>query len=221
MILTIPKTLKKEQKEESKKTAEGETVGEGVDVPVPPFTHVNNILRSLFLMSRCTSTTRKYKTLMDCMRRSLTFPTTSWAISEYKGVLQREGYDYEEFPDDIMEALLSHPIFTNGTKKLGKPNGFMLFGKIRVEFFSTSELLNPNLKVRLRLIRVIPDLYIFSHNPNVSLGIVHCLLYAGGTAFKDNYHKQMDMLAYTPMDFNYLGTLAKTFIIPATQNEFI
>ena len=31
----------------------------------------------------------------------------------------------------------------------------------------------------------------------------------------------MDMLAYTPVEFNCLETLAKTFIIPARQNQFI
>ena len=31
----------------------------------------------------------------------------------------------------------------------------------------------------------------------------------------------MDMLAYIPVEFNYLETLAKTFIIPARQNQFI
>ena len=31
----------------------------------------------------------------------------------------------------------------------------------------------------------------------------------------------MDMFAYTPVEFNYLETLAKTFIIPARQNWFI
>ena len=31
----------------------------------------------------------------------------------------------------------------------------------------------------------------------------------------------MDMLAYTLGEFNYLETLAKTFIIPARQNQFI
>ena len=31
----------------------------------------------------------------------------------------------------------------------------------------------------------------------------------------------MDMLAYTRVEFNYLATLAKTFIIPARQNQFI
>ena len=29
------------------------------------------------------------------------------------------------------------------------------------------------------------------------------------------------MLAHTPLEFNYLETLAKTFIFPATQNQFI
>ena len=31
----------------------------------------------------------------------------------------------------------------------------------------------------------------------------------------------MDMLAYTPVELNYLETLAKTFIIPTRQNQFI
>ena len=31
----------------------------------------------------------------------------------------------------------------------------------------------------------------------------------------------MDMLAYTPVEFNYLEPLAKTFIIPAEQNQSI
>ena len=31
----------------------------------------------------------------------------------------------------------------------------------------------------------------------------------------------MDMLAYNPVEFNYLETPAKTFIIPARQNHFI
>ena len=61
-----------------------------------------------------------------------------------------------------------------------------------------------------------------SDNPNVSLGIVVCSLYTRRIALKDGYHKKrMDMLAYFPLEFNYLETLAKTFIIPARQNQFI
>ena len=31
----------------------------------------------------------------------------------------------------------------------------------------------------------------------------------------------MDMIAYAPVEYNYLETLAKTFIIPLIQNQFI
>ena len=40
-------------------------------------------------------------------------------------------------------------------------------------------------------------------NPNVSLAIVECSLYTRRIAQKDDYHKKrMDMLAYTPVEFN-------------------
>ena len=61
-----------------------------------------------------------------------------------------------------------------------------------------------------------------SDNPNVSLGVVDCSLYTRRIVLKDDYHKKrMDMLAYTPVEFNYLETLAKIFIIPARQKQFI
>ena len=78
------------------------------------------------------------------------------------------------------------------------------------------------MKVRLRLIRTRPNFYMINDNPNVSLGIVDCSLYTRRIALKDECHKKrMDMFAYTPIEFNYLETLAKTFIIPARQNQFI
>ena len=40
-------------------------------------------------------------------------------------------------------------------------------------------------------------------------------------ALKDDYHaKRMDMLAQTPVEFNYLEYFGKTFIIHARQNQF-
>ena len=107
-------------------------------------------------------------------------------------------------------------------KLLSRPDGFMLYGKLGIDFFSTSELLYPNMKIRLRLIRARPNFYMISGNPNVSLGIVDCSLYTRCIALKDDYHKKrMDMLPYAPVEYNYLETLAKTFIIPARQNQFI
>ena len=105
---------------------------------------------------------------------------------------------------------------------ISKPDGFMLYGKLGYDFFSTSELLCPNMKIRLQQIRARTNFYMISDNPNVSLGIVACSLHNRRIALKDEYHKErMDMLPYTPMEFNYLETLANTFIIPARQNQFI
>ena len=107
-------------------------------------------------------------------------------------------------------------------KLLSRPDGFMLYGKLGIDFFSTSELLYPNTKIRLRLNRARPNFYMISGNSDVSLGIVDCSLYTRRIALKDDYHKKrMDMLAYAPVDYNYLETLAKTFIIPARKNQFI
>ena len=61
-----------------------------------------------------------------------------------------------------------------------------------------------------------------SHNPNVNLGNVDCSLYTRRIALKDDYHKKrIVMLAHAPVEEIFLETLAKTFVIPARQNQFI
>ena len=105
---------------------------------------------------------------------------------------------------------------------LSRPDGFMLYGKLGVDLFSTSELLYPNMKGRLKLIRARPNFYMIIDNPNLSHGIVDCSLYTRRIALKDDYHKKrIDMLAYNPVEFDYLETLAKTFLIPARHNQFL
>ena len=106
-------------------------------------------------------------------------------------------------------------------KLLSRPDGFMLYGKVGIDFFSTSELLYPNMEIRLRINRARPNFYMISDNPNISLGFVDCSLYTRCIALKDDYHKKrMDMLAYAPVEYKCLETLAKTFTIPARQNHF-
>ena len=130
--------------------------------------------------------------------------------------MQCKGYDYEELLDEILEAPLSEPFFTTRMKMLSRPDVFMLYGKLGVEFFSAFEFLYPIIKIRLQLIRAKPNLYMISDNYNVSLGFVDCSLYSRPIAHKDDYHKKrMDKLAYTPVDFNFLETAANTSIIPA------
>ena len=64
------------------------------------------------------------------------------------------------------------------------------------------------MKVRIRLIRARPNFYMISDNPNVSLGIVDCSLYNRRITLRDDYlKKRMDMLAYSPVEYNYLETL--------------
>ena len=59
---------------------------------------------------------------------------------------------------------------------LSRPDEFILHDKLGVDFFSTSELLCPNMKVRLRLSRALPNIYMISDNPNVSFDNVDCPL---------------------------------------------
>ena len=211
----VKKELKEETKAEEEETAEEE--------PVPLITHVNNTLHSFFSNVEVYINNQQiYKSNGLYAHKSYISNNFKGAISEYKGVLQCEGYDYEEIPDEILEPPLSEPFFTRRLKMLSRPDGFMLYGKLGIDFFSTSELLYPNMKVRLRLIRARPNFYMTSDNPNVSLGIVDCSLYTRRIALKDEYHKKrMEMVACTAVEFNYLETLAKTFLIPARQNHFI
>ena len=61
-----------------------------------------------------------------------------------------------------------------------------------------------------------------SDNPNVSLVIVDRSLYTRRIALKNDHHgKKWDIVLYTPVEFNYLETLATTFIIPVRQNQVI
>ena len=75
----------------------------------------------------------------------------------------------------------------------------MLYDKLGIDFLTTSELLYPNKKVRIRLIRARPIFYLISENPSVSLGIVECFLYTRRVMLKEDYHKKrMSQLAYAP-----------------------
>ena len=70
--------------------------------------------------------------------------------------------------------------------------------------------------------RARPHFYMISDSPIVSLRIDDCSIYTRRTVLKDDYHKKrIDTLAYTPVEFKYVETLAKTFIIPVRQNQFL
>ena len=126
------KEVKKEHIEEA--NAEEEETAEG-EAPVPLVTHVNNILHSIFSNVEVYINNQQiYKFNGLYAHKSYISNNFKGAISEYKGVLHCEGYDYEEFPDEIMEASLSEPFFTRRMKMLSRPDGFMLYGKLGLTF---------------------------------------------------------------------------------------
>ena len=101
-------------------------------------------------------------------------------------------------------------------------DGFMLYGKLGVDFLHTFELPFPNMRSRLQLIKPRPNFCMFTDNPNVRFGMVDCSLYASHFVLKGDYHlKKLDMLAYISVEFNFMETLAQSFIFPARQTQFI
>ena len=118
--------VKKERKGEAK--AEEEQTAEEDD-PVPFVTHVNNILHSIFSnVEVYTNNQQSYNSNGLYAHKSYIPNNFKGVIFEYKGVLHCEGYDYEEFPDEIMEAPLAKAFFTRRMKMVSRPDGFRLYG---------------------------------------------------------------------------------------------
>ena len=131
--------VKKEHKEEAK-AEEEETVEE--EAPVPLITQVNIILHSILSNVEVYISNQQIYNFNGSYAHKLYISNNfKGALSEYKRVLHCDGYDYEEFFDEIMEAPLSEPFFTKRLKMPSKPGGFMLYGNLGVDFFFTSELL--------------------------------------------------------------------------------
>ena len=61
----------------------------------------------------------------------------------------------------------------------------MLYGKLRIDFLSASELLYSKMKVGLQLFIAEPIFYVNSDNHNVSLGIFDCSIYTRGFTLND------------------------------------
>ena len=181
------KEKKKEHKDESVVFTEtGDDDSE--EEEVARVTYVNNILHSIFSNVEVYINNQQiYNSNGLYAHKSYISNNFKGAITEYKGVLHCEGHDYGQDPEAIANRLLD-PFFTRRKKLLSRPDGFMLYGKMGIDFFSTSELLYPNMKIRLRLIRARPNFYMISDNPNVSLGIVDFSLYTRRIALKDDYH---------------------------------
>ena len=141
---------------------------------VPHITHVNNILHSFFSNAELYLTNHQmYNSNGFYAHKSHITNNFKSTLTDFKGILHCEVYDWEEYPEKLLEG----SFFRRRMKLYSRPKGFMLYGKLGIDFLTTSELLYPNMKVRIRLIRARPNFYMITENPNVSLGIVDCCMY--------------------------------------------
>ena len=93
---------------------------------VPLATLVNNFLHSFFSnVEVYISNQQFYNSNGLYEHKSYISKKFKGAISEHKGVLHYEGYDYEEFLDEIMKAPLWNFFFNREKKMLSRPDGFM------------------------------------------------------------------------------------------------
>ena len=140
----------------------------------------------------------------------------SSAVSN-KGILACHGYSFEEYP----EAFHMYP-FTDKAKVLGSGITFSLYGRLAIDLFTCEKFLLPKTKVRIKLIRARTNFYMLSDNPNVSLKIVDCSLFTRRILVAEPNHQYLQWnLEREPAQYNYMETIARTFIIPSRQNQFI
>ena len=78
------------------------------DAPVSLVTHVNNKLHSVFSnVEVYINSEQSYNSNGLYAHKPYISNNFRGANSEYKGFLHCEAYDYEELPDELLEALLS------------------------------------------------------------------------------------------------------------------
>ena len=149
-----------EKKKEHKKDAFFTETGDDVvefkegDEGMPHITHVKNILHSIFSNAELYINNHQiYNSNRLYAHKSHISNNFKSTLPENKGVLHCEGYDYEEDP----ESLFDGPFFTRRMKLCSRPDDFMLYGKLGIDFFTTLELLYPNMEVQIRLFRARPN----------------------------------------------------------------
>ena len=123
--------------------------------------------------------------------------------------------------EDYPEAFDMYP-FTDRANALGSGITFSLYGRLAIDLFTCEKLLLPKTKVRIKLIRARPNFYMLSDNPNISLKIVDCSLFTRRILVAEPNHQYLQWnLEREPAHYNYVETIARTFIIPSRQNQFI
>ena len=138
----------------------------------------------------CFSTIGKFTFQTGSTRTDLKFPKTSREPSpNTKEFCTAKDTTTMKLETKIWKHFLLN-FFTRRMKLLRRPDDFMLYGKLGVDFFYTCESLIMNMNFRLRLIKARAMFHRISDNPDVSLGIVHFSFCNLGFVLKDEFQKK-------------------------------
>ena len=127
-----------------------------------------------------------------------------------------QGYMYEKEPASFGdEPFLS--------RKAKKNEEICFYGKLAIDVFTCDKFLLPNVKIRLRLVRSRPNFYIITNqNKNFSCSILQASLFTRQVVIEDRIFKDLhSSLQLRPARYNFSEVLAKTFVIPNGQNQYI
>ena len=179
--------------------------------------HVNNILHSLISNCEVYLNNQKWTTQMVSMDTRLQFPV--------KLMLQRKVMRvfWLVMDTNLKKKLSNHERspFIDREEELLLKNGSTYYGKLAIDLFRREKLLLPNTKVRLKFIRARPNFCMISYNPQVSLNVLDCSLFTGRAVVNDAYHQTIKyQLTHQPACYNFMETIARTFVIPSGQNQF-
>ena len=181
-------------------------------------THVKNLLHSL--VSNCEvylNNQQVYNSNGLYGHKALISNKFNTSTRNNEGILVCHGYEFEKEPSDFEKSP-----FIDREEELLLKNGTTYYGKLAIDLFQCEKLLLPNTKVRLKLIRARPNFYMISYNPHVSLKVLDCSLFTRRVVVNEVYHQTIKyQLTHQPACYNFMETIARTFIIPSGQNQFI
>ena len=103
-------------------------------------------------------------------------------------------------------------LFTGRANSLGSGITFLFYGRLANDMFTCEKKLLPKTKVRIKQ----------SENPIVCLKIVDCSLFMRRILIAEPNHQNLQWnLEKEPDHYNNMETIARIFIIPSRQNQFI
>ena len=171
-------------------------------------TNVNNLLHSLF--SNCEvyfNNTIVYSANRLYLRRAKISNEFNSSAVSHEAILACHGYSFEEH----LEAFDMY-LFTGRANSLGSGITFLLHGRLANDMFTCEKKLLPKTKVRIKL----------CENPIVCLKIVDCSPFMRRILVAEPNHQNLQWnLESEPAHYNNMETIARIFIIPSRQNQFI